>query len=778
MREQHGLILAWIAAAALGYASPAHAIDLVRDGAAQAVIVVTTEVRDYQPPTKARPGPAPSGAVVDVNLAARELVDHIEKMSGAKLAIIAVGDDLAGRVPIYLDQTAPASLDTSIRKTSQDDAAFVLDVTDKAVAVRGLSSEGTLNGVYELLEQLGVRWFMPGEFGRVVPTAKTVTVAPQQTVQGPSFHARNISGSKSGDWQRRVRMGGPRFPSAHGVKLPKAYSFEAMPKCYALIGSVRKNRQLCVSNPDTIKGAIETTKEYFRANPDAPWIGMGPNDGRGFCECEHCKALDGGDWDPFAANMSMTDRYMWFFDQILKGIADEFPDKKICFYSYAAYNRPPQKVTVNPHIIPAFAPITICRIHDMGNPVCPEKDKYYRSLIEAWGKVLPEIYERGYWFNLSDPGFLFPMVHRVRKQIPIAHDMGITGWRVECLAPWGSESPSLYIAAKLMWNHKADVDALLKDYFERFFGPAAGPMQAYFTMLDTRVRDADLHTGSSYDIPLLYPPTLRKEAQTLLDQARKLAPDGDYAKRVEAFQQVFNYTDAFCVMMESRAAHRWPQAAASLKRFDELLKYLTTAYDIELVTKEYGQGYMKRFFRSCTEQGYERAVTKGTFLAGLDDTWSFQLDLDGLGEGLQWYSTDLTGGNWSTLKTSTMSWSDQGLRYVKSDGWYRQRLTVPTVAAGKKVMLWFGGVDEKARVWVNGKLIGDSPGRAFVPFELDVTDAVKPGQENLVAVRVTNKVLNEVGTGGITAPAFFYTPMGEGQKPSWSGEDVTPIEFK
>jgi hypothetical protein len=55
---------------------------------------------------------------------------------------------------------------------------------------------------------------------------------------------------------------------------------------------------------------------------------------------------------------------------------------------------------------------------------------------------------------------------------------------------------------------------------------------------------------------------------------------------------------------------------------------------------------------------------------------------------------------------------------------------------------------------------------------------VKPGQENVVALRVTNKKLNEVGTGGITAPVFFWSPNEEGHKPTWGGEDVTPLEFK
>ncbi len=772
-------LLATLLAAQL-LTSVSQAVELVRNGKAAAVIVMTPEAMQYEAPEGRGRRRGPQDPIADVQYAASELIEHIERMSGARLDILASDGDLAGRVPIVLDQACDADLDQITKEVSTDRAAFTLKVNDNGVCIRGLSPEGSLFGCYELLEQLGVRWFMPGEIGRVVPHAETVRVKTQVTSQGPSFPARWAAGyaGKFKTWQRRMRMGGPHFPSAHGIRLPKTHSFEQKPDCYALIDGVRKNRQLCISNPETLEGAIEMVRDYFRQNPDSPWIGIGPNDGRGFCECDGCRVLDGGDWDPFAAHMSMTDRYLWFFGEILENIADEFPDKKICFYSYASYNRPPVKVKPNPRIIPAFAPITICRIHGLGNPICPEKDKYYRWMVGQWGRVLPELYDRGYWFNLACPGFLFPMVHRLRTQIPISHELGITGWRVECLAHWGSELPSLYVASKLMWNHKADVDALLDDYFTTYFGPAAAEMREYFTLIDTRVRDTDVHTGSSYDMPLLYPPPIRQQARKLLMAAAENATADPYARRIQALQEVFEYTDAFCVMMESHAAHQWPEAAASLKRIDGLLDTLTSQYDIELVTKKYGIAYMERFFRKPTVQGYERAVTKGTLLAGLDDLWKFKIDQDGIGEALQWYSSDLTGGNWRMLHTSSTSWSNQGLRHFKGDGWYRQRVALPEIPKGKRVFLWFGGVDETARVWLNDKLLGDSPGRAFVPFEFDVTGTVKSGQENVVGVRVTNMKLNEVGTGGIVAPVLFWSPNEDGHKPVWDGQDVTPIEFK
>ncbi len=776
-------IFSILAAACLFPAAAGQTAAIVKGGVARAVIVLAPDAHARQPAParKRRRRRAPTNPLADVRLAANELVEHIEKMSGAKLEIVARGARLGGRLGIYLDQAADAKLDVLIKKTSTDPAAFALVVSKHAIAIRGLSPEGTLFGAYELLEQLGVRWFMPGDIGRVVPESKNVSVRIQQTVQGPSFPARWAAGRASGyrRWQRRLRMGGPFFPSAHGVRLPKTHSFAKRPEYYALINGVRKKRQLCVSNPDVVKAAVELVRAHFKANPTAQWIGLGPNDGRGFCECAKCKALDGGDWDPFASHMSMTDRYMWFFNQILEGIADEFPTKKICFYSYASYNRPPVKTTPNPRIVPAFAPITICRIHGLGNPICPEKDKYYRWLIQEWGNILPEVFDRGYWFNLADPGFMFPMVHRLRTQIPLSHKLGITGWRVECLVHWASECPSLYIAGKLMWNHQADVDALMTDFCKSYFGPAAAPMGKYFELINASVRDADFHTGSSYSIPHLYPAKVRRQAHALLDAAAKLAGNQTCATRVNIFQQVLDYTEAFIMMIEQRNEHKWKEAQASLERIDQLRGALA-AYEVPMVNKRYGISYLKRFFRPCTEQGYERAVTKGKVLAGLADVWEFKLDPGKVGEALQWYSADLTGGNWRALHTSSKSWSDQGLRTYKGDGWYRQTVPVPrhVGAKGKKVFLWCGGVDEKATIWVNGKPFGNSPGRAFVPFEFDVTTAVKPGAKNLIVFRVRNEKLNEIGTGGITAPVFLWTPAEKEHEAEEGGEDVTPEEFK
>ncbi len=416
--------------------------------------------------------------------------------------------------------------------------------------------------------------------------------------------------------------------------------------------------------------------------------------------------------------------------------------------------KPPVKVKPDPRIVPAFAPINLCRIHGMSNPVCPERS-YYRKIMEAWGKLLPETYERGYFFNLADPGFPFSKVHAIRDEIPVAKELGIKGWRVETIPHWASMTPTIYIATRLFWNHKADVDALIKDFSVNFFGPASSEMEKYIVLMDAALRDADYHTGCSHDLPFIYNPSVMKSADQHLKKAETLAKNTRYAERVAIFRLSYDYLASFLSMLENR--NRFDFVSAK-KDLDNLrgIQERAFKYEPKMFVEKAATSYMKRFFSPCIEEGFERITGKNTLVAGLPDEWDFLLDSTGIGEELGYFRAEKIGGNWTKIKTKTLSWSDQGLRYYKGYAWYRNSTIVPEKFKGKKIFIWFGGVDELAKVWINGKLVGESHGRAFVPFEFEVTDFVQYGRENFITVRITNNRVNELGTGGITAPVMLY----------------------
>lgn len=750
-------------------ALPTLALSLLANWLSVAVLPAATLVKSGQPAAVLAVPAQPDDAE---KLAAKELADHLEKMSGAKLETATVdakevGDFLAkckaaGRVPIFLGRNVRERLSlpaTAVR------GAFALHVTADAVMIAGVE-EGTHFGVMELLEQLGCRWFMPGDLGTVIPQLKTVDVRVQQTAQSPSFPSRWFQ-MPDKDWQVRVRCGGVAFPGGHGLPAPKVtvnkttkvIEDKEVAEMFSLVKGVRTTRQHCVSNPKLVEFAINHVKQARKAGR-GPTIGMGPNDGAGFCECERCRALDGGDFDPFSNELSVTDRYIWFFNQVLKGVEGEFPDTKLAFYIYHSYMRPPKRWKPDARIMGALAPIALDRVHGFSNPIAPEKS-YARWLYQEWGKLLPELYDRGYWSNLADPGFPFIIIHRLRDEIPACHELGVKGWRVETFPNYGPKFPSMYIAAKLMWNHKADVDALLKDCYEKFFGPAAGPMGEYVTLMDAALRDGDFATGCAWDMPHFYPPALRAKARGFITQAAKLTPAGsDYAARVKVISQSLDMLDAFNTMMDARVRVDFPTAKAELVKLDAVATELMEMKPVPMVSAGRFStylNYMKRFYRPATEQGFKRVTDGNQLVAAAPDEWQFQIDPAKIGEDIGLWRLTNTGGNWQKLKTSSSSWSNQGLRYYKGLAWYRTTVDVPEKFAGQRIFFWCGGVDEAAKVWVNGQHLGNSPGAAFYPFEMDATEAVKPGK-NTIVVCVSNQIVNELGTGGIVAPVILYAP--------------------
>ncbi|MBN1417193.1 MAG: hypothetical protein JXP34_00360 [Planctomycetes bacterium] len=78
-------------------------------------------------------------------------------------------------------------------------------------------------------------------------------------------------------------------------------------------------------------------------------------------------------------------------------------------------------------------------------------------------------------------------------------------------------------------------------------------------------------------------------------------------------------------------------------------------------------------------------------------------------------------------------WEMQGFRSIDGVGGYRMRFAIPP--ADGRWKLRFDGVYSGAEVWVNGVRLAYHEGGA-TPFEVDVTDAAKPG-ENVLALRVT-----------------------------------------
>lgn len=77
-----------------------------------------------------------------------------------------------------------------------------------------------------------------------------------------------------------------------------------------------------------------------------------------------------------------------------------------------------------------------------------------------------------------------------------------------------------------------------------------------------------------------------------------------------------------------------------------------------------------------------------------------------------------------------------GLPFV-GVGWYRTKFSVPQFTLGKKVTILFDGAMSHANVYINGKKVGNWS-YGYNSFHFDITDFLKPEEENTLAVRLEN----------------------------------------
>jgi len=115
----------------------------------------------------------------------------------------------------------------------------------------------------------------------------------------------------------------------------------------------------------------------------------------------------------------------------------------------------------------------------------------------------------------------------------------------------------------------------------------------------------------------------------------------------------------------------------------------------------------------------------------LNGQWQWELDEQGDGE-----ARGLTSGNDLSgtilvpfCPESTLSGIANPEYMVNT--WYRRQFAVPEAMQGKRLLLHFEAVDWHARVWVNGRYVGEHRG-GYSPFALEVTDVVGEGANEIV----------------------------------------------
>lgn len=90
---------------------------------------------------------------------------------------------------------------------------------------------------------------------------------------------------------------------------------------------------------------------------------------------------------------------------------------------------------------------------------------------------------------------------------------------------------------------------------------------------------------------------------------------------------------------------------------------------------------------------------------------------------------------------------------------YTRNFSLPEDYANQRILLHFGAVDQRVKVFVNGKLVGKNEG-GYLPFSFDITSALSSG-ENTLVVEAEDKLDHDYpwGKQKINRGGMWYTPV-------------------
>ncbi len=353
----------------------------------------------------------------------------------------------------------------------------------------------------------------------------------------------------------------------------------------------RRDVKMCVSNPEVAEQWVQNAKQYFLANPDATTFAAGENDygWQGYCVCKDCLAMDNKKAEPLEQDIrwagsskrsyALTDRYAKFWNRIAKRLKEELPDREVNVSTYAYHvTRPAPTVRLEPNIVPAFVGMERRFYHVNSQANTLDQRRIWKGWWEAVGQRNAIIWRP----NLMARSIAMPYTFTKRhaENMRFMADHGMLGATFNSShSYWAVEGPQLYLMAKMLWNPRLDADALLRDYYQRAFGPAAPHMASYFQVYEdlfTRLTEEYGKYGYSVmaDPPRLFresrpaseKPTaglgkegirrhhrIEDQAAAHLAKAKEAASGADpvYARRVEFMKVGFDFIQAHLDCIEA-----------------------------------------------------------------------------------------------------------------------------------------------------------------------------------------------------------------------------------
>jgi hypothetical protein len=241
------------------------------------------------------------------------------------------------------------------------------------------------------------------------------------------------------------------------------------------------------------------------------------NDNKNYCTCPNCKAIDDREGSPSGSIIEFVNK-----------VADQFPEKMISTLAYEYGRRAPKTLKPRDNVN-----IMLCSIEAFRDkPIAedPTSADFVRD-VEEWGKIAKDIIVWDYVIQFNNLISPFPNLHVLQPNIKFFADHGVNAMFEQGNREVGGEFAALraYLISKLLWNPNENVDALMNDFLNGYYG-AAGP--SIRTYID-EMREALIKSGKPLRIfgtpneaaSSYLTPALIKRYETIFEQAEAAVAD-------------------------------------------------------------------------------------------------------------------------------------------------------------------------------------------------------------------------------------------------------------
>ncbi|MFO8012161.1 MAG: DUF4838 domain-containing protein [Phycisphaerae bacterium] len=419
---------------------------------------------------------------------------------------------------------------------------------NKHLDVWNYDHRGSLNAVYAFLRSLGVRWYMPGELGEILPESKQIALPRVDRTVRPAFEVRSLSrpmiNSSSIDdalWYLRLGANEQYGILHHGqrnlTEHPKQRT--SHPEYYVQLANGKRDNKsrtanACLSSEGFFRETVAFARLMFD-HYDLPVVSVMPHDGFTHCQCDRCRDQVTLDRGP----SGLSSDYVWsFVVRVANELKKTHPNNKVFCGAYSRYRLPPLGIGKLPDNV--LVQIT------NGRPIRELDDEIHASAAELrkqWrAKTRNPLsltlnytpftnrgaYRPQYWPHVIARGIAASYRDVWREDVWLSSGKGgLHHPGMAHLNPW--------VISRMWWDPEQDVDALLQEYYRLFYGPAAAEMQAFIEYCEVEYA----RLGADADVA--------KQALALFDKAKAAAPPKS------VYEQRIALVDEFLATLRRRA---------------------------------------------------------------------------------------------------------------------------------------------------------------------------------------------------------------------------------